>query len=38
MLYQTAEASLDIGWDVIFPLILLGVLFLIFSIVRGGLL
>ncbi|RKT27865.1 tripartite ATP-independent transporter DctM subunit [Roseovarius halotolerans] len=29
MLYQTAEASLDIGWDVIFPLILLGVLFLL---------
>ncbi|MCZ0811637.1 MAG: TRAP transporter large permease [Pseudomonadota bacterium] len=29
MLYQTAEASLDIGWDVIFPLILLGVLFVL---------
>ncbi len=29
MLYQTAETSLDIGWDVIFPLILLGVLFVL---------
>ena len=29
MLYQTAEASLDMGWDVIFPLILLGVLFVL---------
>lgn len=29
MLYGTAEASLDIGWDVIFPLILLGVLFVL---------
>lgn len=29
MLYGTAEASLDIGWDVIVPLIVLAVLFLL---------
>ncbi|WP_306152926.1 TRAP transporter large permease [Roseovarius sp. MMSF_3281] len=29
MLYGTAEASLDIGWDVIIPLIVLAVLFLL---------
>ena len=29
MLFQPADAALEIGWDVIFPLIVLGVLFLL---------